>query len=244
MRLDHALEAPRPRLGVIVLQSDEVLEQEFRALLPEDAVCMVGRVPAGEEVTPETLAAQEDHLAAAAALLPRGAPFDALAYACTSGAARIGPERVEARLREGAEARATTDPVRALVAACGALGVRRLALLSPYLPEVSDRLREALAERGIETPVFATFAVAKEARVARIDGPSIMAGARRLMEGAAVDALFLSCTNLRSRRLIAPLEAELGLPVLSSNLALAWHLLRLAGVPAPGDARERLFAAG
>jgi maleate isomerase len=242
----YALAPPAAaRLGLILLQADETLELEFRRLLPQGAACFVSRVPSGLEVTPDTLAAMEGELAAAAALLPRGAPFDALAYACTSGAARIGPERVVERLREGAEARAATDPVTALVAACRALGLSRVALLSPYIETVSEDLRHVLAACEVETPVFGTFAEAEEARVARIDGLSVIAAATRLVQEARapVDALFLSCTNLRTLDLIAPLEAALGLPVLSSNLVLAWHLLALAGAAPPSDVPGRLFAA-
>ncbi|MEM6743377.1 MAG: Asp/Glu racemase [Pseudomonadota bacterium] len=241
----YALAPPPPaRLGLVLLQADETLEQDLRRLLPPQAACFVSRVPSGLAVTPQTLAAMETRLAAAAALLPRGAPFDALAYACTSGSAAIGSARVAARLREGAEARATTDPVAALAAACRALGLNRLALLSPYIAPVSESLRRALAAESIETPVFGTFAEAEEARVARIDGPSIRAAAGSIVEHAPepVDALFLSCTNLRTLDLVAPLEAELGLPVLSSNLVLAWHLLTLASAPAAADVPGRLFA--
>jgi maleate isomerase len=41
-------------------------------------------------------------------------------------------------------------------------------------------------------------------------------------------AIFLSCTNLRTLHAIAPIEAATGLPVFSSNQALAWHMSTLA----------------
>ncbi|MFM7419033.1 MAG: Asp/Glu racemase, partial [Alphaproteobacteria bacterium] len=43
-------------------------------------------------------------------------------------------------------------------------------------------------------------------------------------------ALFISCTAIRSAGLIASLEAELGLPVMTSNQVMAWHALRRLGV--------------
>lgn len=47
------------------------------------------------------------------------------------------------------------------------------------------------------------------------------------------DACFISCTAIRSAGLIAPLEAELGMPVITSNQVMAWHMLRRCGI---GDA--------
>ena len=40
----------------------------------------------------------------------------------------------------------------------------------------------------------------------------------------------MSCTSLRTFGVIASLEAQLGRPVVSSNQAFIWHLLRLASI--------------
>lgn len=241
---DHALDPRRlPRLGLVVLQADETIELDFRRLVPAGTELLVTRVPSGDEVTPETLAAMEHHLGAAAALLPRSQPFDCLAYACTSGAAQISPGRTAAILGDAVPLRAASDPVTALTAACHALGIRRLGLLSPYTSEVSDRLRAVLSAAGIDTPVFGSFNVAEEARVVRIDHASIARAATTLAATGGIDALFLSCTNLRTLDLIGDLEHTTGLPVLSSNQVLAWHMLGHAGLSAPDAAPGRLFRA-
>ena len=50
------------------------------------------------------------------------------------------------------------------------------------------------------------------------------------LEGA--DAVYISCTNLKSMDQLARLEAELGLPVISFNAATLWIGLRfLLGFP-------------
>jgi len=234
-------DAPAPRFGLVVLQADETIEVEFRHLLPRDAELLVSRVPSGEEVTPESLQAMEGQLAAAAGLFPRGLSFDVVGYACTSGASQIGPGRVADRIRQGTAARAVTDPVTALVSACRRLGLSRLAILSPYVASVSARLRDVLAEQDIATPVFGSFEEAREANVVRIDGPSIRDAAETLTARGPVDGLFLSCTNLRTLGVIDPLEDALGLPVLSSNLVLAWHLLGLCGGVPPAGVPGRLM---
>ena len=50
------------------------------------------------------------------------------------------------------------------------------------------------------------------------------------MAKAKLDAVFVSCTSVRLAEAAAAIEAEIGLPVTSSNHAMAWHALRLGGV--------------
>jgi maleate isomerase len=40
----------------------------------------------------------------------------------------------------------------------------------------------------------------------------------------------VSCTSLRIAEAVSAIEDEIGLPVTSSDHAMAWHALRLAGV--------------
>lgn len=221
----------RARLGLIVLQTDEQIETDFRALLPPQAGFYTSRVPSAPEVSRDSLQAMEAHLSAAAALLPDAQQFDAVGYGCTSGTAQIGPDQIAARVRAGVPTQAVTEPVSALIAACRYLGLRRLAILSPYIEPVSAQLRHVLDGAGIATPVFASFDEAEESRVARIAPHSIIAASNAVMAGADVDGLFLSCTNLRAVEVIPTLQAELGVPVLSSNLVLAWHMCTLARLP-------------
>ena len=220
----------RPKLGLIALQADRTIEDDFRRLMPRDVSLMVTRVPSASAVTLDSLAQMEGALSSAASLFPTGHRFDAVGYGCTSGTAQIGAHNIADRVRAGTDAKAVTEPVSALIAACAALSAQRIAILSPYVPSVSDQLRAVLRNAGITAPTFASFDEANEAAVAQIDAASIITATREMMVDADVQAVFLSCTNLRTLDVIAPLQDDLGVPVLSSNLVLAWHMLRLGGV--------------
>ena len=219
-------------LGLVVLQSDETIEMDFRRMLAPEVPLYVSRVPSDTEVTPDTLQSMAGHLTASAALFPTPLHFASVGYGCTSGTAQIGPDRIAALVKEGTRTDHVTNPLSALVAACAALGVTRLAFLSPYVADVSGRLRSALAERGIASPTFGSFNEGNESKVVRIAGTSIIAAAQDLASGADVQAVFLSCTNLRTLNVIDQIEAQTGLPCLSSNQVLAWHMARLAGISA------------
>ncbi|MBB4120411.1 maleate cis-trans isomerase family protein [Martelella radicis] len=229
-RLDdkHSL---RARLGLIVLQSDETIEGEFRRMLPSEGVALyITRVESDPEVRADTLARMTDRIEGAARLLPRPLTYDAVGYACTSGTSVIGARKVSAQINAGCATRADSQPIAALLAAARALGLDRIAFLSPYLEDVSGRIRQILGEGGLASPVFGTFNERREENVAWISPSSIRDAAVELADRSGVDGIFLSCTNLRTLDVIAPIEAETGLPVLSSNQVLFWHMMRLAGL--------------
>ncbi len=223
-------------MGLIVLQPDETIEHDFRRMLPVDGVALyVSRIPSATEVTGDTLAQMRANLPGAAALMPRGLQFDVTGYGCTSGTSVIGADAIADLIKEGVTTDAVTEPVSALIAACAALNIQKIGFLSPYIAEVSQTLRDTLAENGVTSPVFGSFDEAEEAKVARIDGRSVIDAATALAKEGDVDALFLSCTNLRTLDVINPIEDATGLPVLSSNLVLAWHMARICGLRLSGD---------
>ncbi|MDJ0614609.1 MAG: aspartate/glutamate racemase family protein [Rhizobiaceae bacterium] len=215
----------RPTIGLIVLQSDETVENEINRWLPPDQFdVLVSRVPSGEEVTEETLGAMAGHITQSASLFPRSSRFEAVAYCCTSGTSVIGAEKVAELVKAGCDTKRVINPLTALVEACEKRNIKRLAFLSPYIETVSNHLRDVVREHGIESPVFGTFSEGEEAKVAWIDQASIRSAAKQLAEQGTVDGIFLSCTNLKTFGLIEELEEDLGLPVLSSNYVLAESL--------------------
>ncbi|MGR3512992.1 MAG: maleate cis-trans isomerase family protein [Paracoccaceae bacterium] len=234
-------ETPRAQIGCIVLQADETLEDDLRRLLPADLSCLVSRVPSSPTLTQESLREMAAHLTHAASLFPRGASFRAVAYGCTSATAELGAAHVADLIASGVETPAVTDPVSALIAACRHLGVTRIGLVSPYVDTVSTQLIETLSENGITTATSVNFDEPSEAKVARIAETTLRKAAREVDRMAECDAVFLSCTNLRTLDVIAEIEADIGKPVLSSNQVLAWHLCQLADVDLPDTAPGALF---
>jgi maleate isomerase len=242
LKLPYELEAQRaPQIGLVVLQADERIEHDMRQLMPGHVEVLVSRVPSGTHVTLESLAAMEVELQRAASLFPLGAQFSAIGYGCTSGSAQIGTDRVALAIKDGATAPHVTEPVSAVIAACRHLGVKRLGLLSPYIESVTARLCDVLTEAGIEVCAFASFNESEEWRVARITPESIKSAAAKLAASADMDAIFISCTNLSTLGIISDLEANVGMPILTSNQVLAWDLLRLANIELPKVSAGQLW---
>jgi len=232
-------------LGLIVLQVDETIEQDFRRLfVSRDVALHITRIPSGAELTPDTIAAMELALPAAAELLPPAASFGSVGYACTSGTTLIGADRVRALVAGAVNTHNVANPLTASIAALKAVGARRVAIVSPYIDTVATPIRHAFERAGFDVPATLSFGEEVEARVARIDPASIYSAGLAVAAQAQVDAVFLSCTNLRTLDIIDPLEQALGIPVISSNQALAWHMAQNTGAPLAADAPGRLMQVG
>lgn len=234
----------RARLGLIVLQTDQTIEHEFGRVFgaQSDVALYVARIPNAMEVSPETLRQMAVDLPRAAGLLPAQFGFDVLGYACTSGATMIGEDRIDALIREVHPQAKTTNPISACKTALAALGLKRVALLTPYPVDVTVEMQANLQAGGFETTAVATFGQSDDFTVARITADSILDAVTQIGAREDCDGVFVSCTSLRALQIIPQAEAALSKPVISSNQALAWHMMRLAGLNDSPEGAGRLFS--
>ncbi|HEY4162325.1 MAG TPA: Asp/Glu racemase [Dongiaceae bacterium] len=239
--LDRGI-AHRAAIGVIVLASDQTIEYEYRKIFRLDGVALYqSRIMNSSEINPTTLAKMEQGMTEAAAVIKPGMPMDVVAYGCTSGTVVIGEENVFRRIHEAWPNVKCTTPITGAIAGFKALGAKRVALLTPYIDSVNRLLRKFVQDRGIEVPAIGSFNEENDNNVARISADSIRRAALELGRHPSVDAVFVSCTSIRVAEMAARLEKELGKPVTSSNHAMAWHALRLAGIGDPMPEWGRLF---
>ncbi len=134
------------------------------------------------------------------------------------------------RIRSERPGAKCTTPITAAFAAFRAFGARRIGVLTPYRADVNRIVADYVAARGFEVPVFGSFNEENDSVVAHISPASIRDGILAISRRAAIDAVFVACTSVRLAGHAAALEAAVGLPVTSSNHAMAWHALRLAGI--------------
>ena len=162
-----------------------------------------------------------------------------VAYACTSGsfvAGRSGERAlVSSMLEAGASAAVTTSG--ALVEALCHLGVIQLGLATPYDAAVAARLHEFLREIGVSVARSAHLGLS--GRIWTVPYASTAALVRDVA-ASGCEAVFVSCTNLPTYDVIAPLEAELGIPVLTANQVTMWASLRRTGLAAVGPGQSLL----
>jgi maleate isomerase len=234
-RLDAETEAgigARARVGLIVLRTDQTIEYEARAIMARlDGVALYqARIFNDFEIKRETLMAMLPLIPGAAALLPAAWSFDAIGFGCTSAAMLMGDAAIAdavASVHAGAK---VSNPVLACIKAMEALEARRIAVVTPYSKAVNEAIAGGLEARGLSISAFVSFEEPDDNRVARISPHSISAAVSKAAGLAPCDAVFISCTSLRAVAAMGAMEVMAGKPVTSSNHALLWHLLRLAGI--------------
>lgn len=235
----------RARIGLVVLATDYTLEHEFRKIITLPGVDFYHtRIANSPHITPQTLSAMKPLITQAADLILPGDRLDVVAFGCTSASIVLGDEVVAEKLNAAKPEAKTTNPAYAACAALRAFGAKRIAVLTPYEKSVNALVRESIEQKGFTVPVFGSFNEAHDPTVAAIDTASLLNAIRKLTQGADIDAVFISCTSVRIADAIVGIEAETGIPVTSSNHALAWHCLRLAGIDEKMPEHGKLFNCG
>ena len=229
------------RIGLLALSSDLVVERDLMDMRPgNDVLIFTNRVDFHRDCDVESLAAMALDLTEAARAIIPGSRLDALIYACTSGTAVIGVERVEAALHAARPEALCVTPITAAQAAFDALGAGRIAVLTPYIEEVAARVARALAERGLPPVATTSFNIAKPGDISAVTPASIHAAALAA-DCPEAQAMFISCTDFRSLEAVPQIERDLGKPGVTSNQAMFWMALRSAGYKAPITGYGRLL---
>lgn len=157
---------------------------------------------------------------------------DVIAYACTAGS-MVQPLDSLASFMTRTCSIPAVATAPALVHGCRALGLERVSLATPYHDALNRHERDFLAANGIEVVAMKGLGIGaggphEYVRIARVPEEDVYQHCRGVDHPDA-QGMIVSCTDFRTLEVLPRLEAELGKPVISSNLATFWMALRTAG---------------
>jgi maleate isomerase len=228
--------------GLLTPQGNPTAEPEIRILLPPASAVLAGRLTSYSTLLERRLTDYVERLEEFVDGFDN-IPFDAVGFACTGSSYRIDPED-ERRRGEAIAARKgypIVTAAQAVKAALNMLGVSTIALVSPYPAWLTDACREHWERQGLR--VCATLQL-PPGRAGAHDIYGLTAAtlleAVSCFDPRAAEALLLTGTGMPSLRVILALERERAVPVLSSNLCLAWALARMTGDVGAGT-ESRLY---
>ena len=135
-----------------------------------------------------------------------------------------------------------TGGAEACAAAFETLGVKRIAVLTPYFPVGDKNVRQFFEESGYAVVRIEGLKCASPTLIAHVQPAELRAAAEDL-DGDDVDAVIQVGTNLACAALAAKMEAERGKPILAINTAIYWRALRKNGIadrmPGSGSLLEK-----
>ena len=240
----------RARIGVLVPPGNPTVEPELYRMAPSGVSVHFARLDSSSSASaPGAHGGMEDRTQAYVDSLPAVAPvlgavnpaIVALAFTAASYSNGFAREAALADRIASLTGSPALTAAQAILAALEHLGVKRLALGTPYPESISAMGRAYWEAAGLTVAGYARLS-----GVTNIYDES-EERAYRLARQADVpdaDALLLSGTGLPTIGVLELLERDLGKPVVSSNQALLWRALRMAGVREPVPGFGRLLVAG
>jgi maleate cis-trans isomerase len=222
----------RAKIGLIVPSTNTINEPEFWRLAPPGVTIHTARTLLLGKATQESYEKMAVGLVTAAEELAT-AEVDVIAYGCTSGSFMCPLPELLKSMSSKSDSPATAA-AGAVIAALNALGVKRVALATPYVKFVNDGEVRFLEQNRITVTSVHGLGLGETQEERRGIGrvpPQMLHRLARYIDRPDAEAIFLSCTNLATIDEIARIEADLGKPVVTSNQACFWACLRLLGLP-------------
>ncbi len=237
----------RARLGVLVPSGILALEPEFGLVTPEGVSChyhrfnFTGAGGDGEEVVAR-LKRAEDYIADAAELICDAHP-DVVVMAGTGVSFIDGyghDQRLIKKMMERNGNLPTTTTSSSVITAFNKMGIKKVSIAMPYFEAVSKAAVKFVEASGIE--VMDAKWLNKAGFDIAVLPPETVYKLAKEVDRPESEAIFISCVGLHTFEVIEKLEQDLQKPVITSNQATIWNILRMAGVNDPIEGYGRLLS--
>jgi arylmalonate decarboxylase len=231
------------RIGTIIPVSNTTNEVEFNRFKPDGVTVHFTRVPLDGNPAADDFKTMLDEAGRAAKeLAATGA--DVINYGCTSGSMACPSDRLLGTMEESS-GKPALSTAGAILDALRALGLRRIAMATPYVEATNEKERGFIERHGFEVSAIKGLGLGgyleKIQKISRVPPADVHAHAKSV-DSADAEALLICCTDFGTADVVQPLEDELGKPVITSNTASFWAALRRAGIDRPIEGYGRLLA--
>jgi maleate isomerase len=148
-------------------------------------------------------------------------------------------QRLIKKMKERTGGLPATTTSTAVIEALRMLGIKKVSMAMPYLEEVAKAAVRFVEDNGVKV-LKAQWLNKGGMDIAEVSNETLYHLAREV-DVPESDALFISCVDLHAVHLIEKLENDLHKPVITSNQATMWHVLRLAGIQDKIEGYGKLF---
>ena len=214
------------KMGIVVPSWNTVMEYEFQRMANESISIHAQRIKHTDDS--ETSLNWLSTQAVGAATLLSHAKVQAICHGCTASGFLKTPDEdvaLATQIEKSTGIPCVTSSA-SIVKALHAVGARRISVASPYEPWLNDRVAQHLRQAGFDITAIEGLGTQSHGSIST---QAVIALARSVLR-PDTQAIFISCSNFRTLEIIHDLEAETGLPVITSNQAAFWGTLRRVGI--------------
>jgi maleate isomerase len=133
-----------------------------------------------------------------------------------------------------------TTPITAALKAFKHLGLKNIAVLTPYPKDVNVTVYNYLNDNNINVESFSSFNLEYDSEIAQVSLDSLEKEITKI-DLSKVDGLFVSCTALKIVDVLDKIEKKENTIVISSNQAIIWDCLRSVGIDSKIQGYGKLF---
>ena len=242
LRLQYSSYGWRARIGLLLPAVNVVMEPELNLMAPEGVSIHAARLVSLGPSSCESYAAMSAAAQGASSLLKMTDP-SVMVFGCTSCSFIENEKEIIEKMEKETGAPAITTS-GAVIQALKFLKVRSLGVATPYVEFINEAEKAWLTAEGFKVKELKGLDLGKDEYQRKLIGRQPTQIAYELafhLAGCQPECIFISCTNFASAPIIETLEADLGIPVVTSNQATLWAALRKAGLKVSLEGYGRLM---
>ncbi len=213
-------------------------EYELQTMAPKGLQFLVTRMPFRNTSREADIAIVAEIETQARLLSDAG--VDLIAFNCTAASLIVGPDAINARIRNATGISSITT-IEAVLAALAHFGPKKIGLFTPYRAEVVEEEIHYLAANGYQVVAQGHIPCQTPVEQGRLD-PQKWIELLADTDLRDAEAILFSCAGICLSPVIASIEARTGLPVVTSNAALLWKILQLLDINERPTGFGRLLA--
>ena len=223
------LKKPNPRVGLIALASDFMIEKDFSNVISGKKIdFFVNRIKCYNPLTSKNLIKMSKEVTSVTKDILPDQKIDCVVYGCTSGTIAAGYRSIEKKIKKVKPNTKVTTPSTAAIKALRKMKIKKISVFTPYPKKLNNEVIDFLKKEKFIITSNSYFDIKSDIDIGKVD-PEYLFKVLSRMDHKNADALFVSCTALPVLSILNRLEKKIKKIVISSNQALIWDTLSSIG---------------
>jgi maleate cis-trans isomerase len=223
----------RARIGSLGATPTDIFPYEFYRIVPEGISIMPASLSIPQVKEKDLKEGRDAIEAVAKALAREGADAIILGGAPMLYAQGAGSDRILSDQITKAAGIPTISNQTAMMDALKALEANKILIASPFVKQTNEKLKTFLEGSGFKVVGMGGYGLSKNADINRITRQQAYHFVRDTFvkhQQKGIQGILMPCANWPTSLLVEKWETDLDVPVVTSNLAKIWAVLRVLGI--------------